>query len=134
MDNADAPVLGAILDAISSLVFLVDSDVRVQSVNRAARSHLGKDLVNFLRDRMGEILICIHSTDAPGGCGRSHVCQDCVVRNCVNQVVAGAEVVHDRGALCLQIGGKVQQLNFSVTAAGLHFEGRKMVTIQVVLT
>jgi hypothetical protein len=61
----------AVLDALPSVVFVVDGDVRIQEYNAAAAGLLIADGRTIVKRRAGEVLHCLHSNDVPEGCGRA---------------------------------------------------------------
>ena len=82
-----AQYIRAIFDAFPHPVFIVDEDVQIQNFNTAAEHFLGPEAVLALHRRGGEALQCIHAQT--NGCGKAEVCQDCVIRNSINQALSG---------------------------------------------
>jgi PAS domain-containing protein len=58
---------GTILDAIPSPIFIVDHDVRIIWVNRAAAMMLPEEPKMVIRRVAGDILHCVHSTEVRQG-------------------------------------------------------------------
>jgi PAS domain-containing protein len=88
MDTEDrdrSEMLSTVLDALPSLIFVVDDDVRIQDVNAAAAEILTAERNTILKRRGGEVLNCLHSKDVTKGCGHAIPCSDCVIRNSVIQ-------------------------------------------------
>lgn len=117
-------LLRAVFDALPSLIFVVDRDVRIQEYNAAAAELLlaGRDAA--LRRRAGEILHCIHSDETPEGCGRSSSCKDCIIRNSVNLAFAGQRVVRRRAKIELLRSGRRQEMYGLVTVSLFSFEAK----------
>ena len=115
-------MLRAVFDALPSLVFVVDQDVRIQEYNAAAAKLLmtGRDAV--LRRRAGDILHCIHADEVPAGCGRSASCKDCIIRNAVNLAFAGKRVVRRRAKIELLRSSGKQEMYGLVTVSIFSFE------------
>jgi signal transduction histidine kinase len=119
-----------LFDAFPSPIFVVDQDVRIFHLNRAATRllHLDKDAV--LMKKGGEILHCIHSSAVPGGCGRSDYCPDCVVRGSVGKAFLGEKIYREAAKLTLAEGDqKKGDIHFNVTASPLSHEKRKFVLL-----
>src|ERR1700745_4350576 len=93
----------AILEAIPLPVFLVDGDLRVYEVNRAARRLFCITPDTVLTQRSGEVLHCLNAYDFEG-CGRKEKCNDCVVRNSVLACLAG-QIVHRRRMKLVSVCG-----------------------------
>lgn len=117
-------LLRAVFDALPSLVFVVDQDVRIQEYNAAAAELLmaGRDAV--LRRRAGDILHCIHADETLDGCGRSASCKDCIIRNSVNLAFAGKRVVRRRAKIELLRSGSKREMYGLVTVSLFAFEGK----------
>jgi hypothetical protein len=82
-------LLRAVFDALPSLIFVVDRDVRIHEYNAAAAELIMAGRETILRRRAGEILHCIHSDEVAEGCGRSSSCKNCIIRGSVNKAFAG---------------------------------------------
>lgn len=85
-----------ILDAMPIMVFVVDEDVRVLDINRAAKSVFGVNKPAVLRRRGGDIFRCLHSCEVPEGCGRAPLCRNCVIRNSVRASLKGRTITRRR--------------------------------------
>jgi PAS domain-containing protein len=112
----------AILDAIPLPVFLVDEDVRVHELNRAAGALFGIDRQTILMRRGGEVLHCLNTKDSTEGCRRSERCVDCVIRNSVAACLAGHEVHRRRMKLQAANAGVIGEFELLVTVAPLAGE------------
>jgi PAS domain-containing protein len=118
-------LLRAIFDALPSLIFVVDRDVRIQEYNAAAAELLHADREEVLLQRAGEILHCIHAADAPGGCGNSAACRNCVIRSSVVKAFLGNRVVRRRAKIEIsrrRTGSKMEMFAL-VTVSPFSFQG-----------
>jgi len=114
-------LLRAVFDALPSLVFVVDHDVRILEYNAAAAELIMAGRETILRRRAGEILHCIHSDEAPAGCGKSQSCQDCIIRSSVNQAFAGQRVVRRRAKIELLRNGSKREMYGLITVSLFSF-------------
>ena len=105
-----------ILDAVPSAMFVVEEDVRIIDYNFAASKILAKDRKSVVRKRAGELLHCIHSTEVPEGCGRSPHCTDCIIRDSVNQALAGNNLIRKKERMELITGDTIIEAHFLITA------------------
>lgn len=64
-------LLRKIFDAMPSMVFAVDDDVSIQEYNKAAADFLLMERPAIFKHRGGEVLHCIHATEAKEGCGHA---------------------------------------------------------------
>jgi PAS domain-containing protein len=127
--NNDPALLRRFLDAIPSFVLVVDEDVRILDYNAAATGLLGASQKEVLRRRSGEVLNCLHSTDAPGGCGQGEFCKTCIIRTAVNDAFSGQTCVRHRAKMQLLSNGKAADVFMLVTASPFSHEQRKMVLL-----
>lgn len=110
------------LDAIPSIVLVLDEDARILYRNLA-----GRDLVKgekVYSSRLGEVMHCIHSTEAPGGCGKGPHCAGCAVRGSVNSVYAGKTVRRQRTDITVKTGGKTLAIPALISVSRFTFEDK----------
>jgi len=117
-------MLRAVFDALPSLVFVVDQDVRIQEYNAAASDLMMAERKTVLKRRAGEILHCIHSSEVPEGCGRSPSCKDCIIRNSVTEAFRGNRVVRRRTRIELIRDGNKIEIYALVTASPFSYQER----------
>ncbi|WLE96128.1 MAG: PAS domain-containing protein [Candidatus Electrothrix communis] len=116
-------MLREVFDALPSMVFVVDQDVRIQEYNAAAEEFMRSGRNTILQQRAGEILHCIHSKKAPKGCGRSHKCSDCIIRNSVTQALQGKRVVRRRTRMEIMQNDHKTEIYALVTVSQFSFRG-----------
>lgn len=121
-----AEFLRVIFDAIPVPVFVVDSDVQVQLLNRAAAAAFDLSMEESER-RGGDILGCIGATEA--GCGRGPDCRDCIIRSAVSEAAGGATVLRRRTVMGLVRGDEVSEANLLITAAPFSHDGNHFVLL-----
>jgi PAS domain-containing protein len=122
-------LLRQLLDAIPSYVFLVDRDMAILDYNAAAGAFLGTGPQQILGRRSGDVLRCLHSTNVPEGCGRGQFCQNCLIRDAVNEAFAGRKCVRHRVRMELLSGRKVRELDVLVTASPFAYQGHERVAL-----
>ncbi len=110
------------LDAVPSIVMVVDEDVKVLYRNKAARSLLSGEKI-YSR-RAGDVMHCIHSADAPGGCGTGLHCADCVLRGSVNAAFSGKPVVRASTEVRVSAKGRELVLTALISASLFSMEGQ----------
>jgi PAS domain-containing protein len=124
-------MLRDVFDAIPSPVFIVDQDVSIQEYNAAAADLLAVDRGLILKQRAGEILHCIHSSEAPEGCGRAPFCKNCVIRNSVTEAFQGKRVVRRRAKMDLIKDGSRTEIYALITASPFLFEDRPLLLLVI---
>lgn len=118
-----------LINAVPSLLFIVDNDVRVHHLNASALKMLGTERFSALMKRSGEMLHCVHSEETPGGCGHAPSCADCVVRNSVTRAVAGESVYRETTKMSLIREGLVSDAYMSITASPFEYERKRFVLL-----
>jgi hypothetical protein len=109
-----------VFDALPFPAFIVDDDMRVLASNRAAARLLQSEPSRALRQRGGEALHCINSSE---GCGKSAPCAECVLRTSVYFALKGGEPVRRRARLEQVVADHVEDMHALITAAPLVYEG-----------
>lgn len=119
----DLTLLRAVLDALPSLIFVVDRDVRIQECNAAAAKLLKAGREAVLKRRAGDILHCIHSVETPEGCGRSPACKNCIVRNSVVKAFLRNCVIRSKARIEYIMDGEKQEMLSVITVSPFLFAG-----------
>jgi diguanylate cyclase (GGDEF)-like protein/PAS domain S-box-containing protein len=107
--------LHTLLDAMPTMLFVVDSDVRIQHVNAASSRLVGEDRSVVLLHRGGDVLNCIHAKESAEGCGRSPSCKSCVIRNSVNGAMQGKPLFRKPAKMDLMTQNGVTEAYFQIT-------------------
>jgi hypothetical protein len=125
MTATGAPdMLRAVFDALPSLIFIVDEDVRIQEYNAAAAEILLAGRMTVLKQRAGEVLHCLHSTAVAAGCGQAPFCERCIIRGSVKEVFQGKRVVRQRARLELSKNGVRSEMYAMITVSPFLFQER----------
>jgi hypothetical protein len=114
----------AILDAIPSPVFVVDSDVRIIEFNEAAAPLLGQNPSVALHLRGGEALKCLHASDSEEGCGRGPSCGECVIRNSVAHTFGGRKISRRTTRMDLVRNAVTREIYVLVTTSPFVYEDK----------
>jgi PAS domain-containing protein len=80
--------LRSVLDAIPSMVFILDAEVRVVDANLAASRFVQNQPENMLKKLCGAAIHCINTEDDDEDFGKTEFCNDCVIRNSVSKALA----------------------------------------------
>ncbi|HET9598053.1 MAG TPA: PocR ligand-binding domain-containing protein [Anaeromyxobacteraceae bacterium] len=109
--------------------FVVDGDVRIVSMNRAARELRGGDAGPALPALPGDVLGCVHAR-GPGGCGREAACGECVLRSSVQAALAGDAVRRARSFHRVRRGGGEVDVCALVSASRVGESGGVVLTLE----
>lgn len=118
-----AKQLRTIIDAVPSMIFVFDEELRILDFNRAAGRVLGREADRISKQVCGDALRCVNALRATEGCGSAEVCQDCVVRNSSMSARGGEAVYQRRTRLKLRRNGEDCDVFFLVTAVPFENEG-----------
>jgi PAS domain-containing protein len=130
-ESEKTDILRVAFDAMPSLVFVVDQDVRIEEYNSAASELLLAERTTVLKQRAGEILHCVHSTEVPEGCGRGSTCNHCVVRNSVTEAFQGDRIVRRRAKMELIRSGENTEIYALITASPFAFQDRSLALLVI---
>lgn len=119
------------IDALSSLVFVVDQDLWVQEYKATASVFLMAEGVTVLKRRVCEIMHCIHSGKVEEGCGISPLCADCVIGNSVTEAFQESRVVCRRARIELLRGAKKIAMHAQITASPVSFQNWPLVLLVI---
>jgi diguanylate cyclase (GGDEF)-like protein/PAS domain S-box-containing protein len=126
-----ADFLHELLNAVPSLLLIVDSDVRIHHANAAAMRELGSGNGAVLMRRGGEVLHCVHASEAPGGCGAAMACRECVLRNSVVETMKEQRICRVCTKLDLVTGDGATPVYFTVTTSPLAYGGNPYVLLVI---
>ena len=129
--TAKTDMLRAVFDAMPSLIFVVDDDVRVQECNASAADLLNVNRSTILKHRGGEVLHCLHSTEVPEGCGYAPFCKGCVIRNSVTEASQGNRIVRRRTKIEIVRDGNNLDMYALITASPFLYEERPLVLLVI---
>lgn len=115
-----------VLDAIPSVVFLLDESAHILDANRAAVQLLGERNSLVLRKLCGDVLLCVHAHESEGGCGTTDSCKTCQVRQGVTSVAAGQQVERKLHRMRLELDGREREFSFLVSASPMELDGRSL--------
>jgi len=110
------------LDAVPSLVLVTDEDVRILYRNQAARNLLKGEKI--YGNRAGDVMHCIHSAEAAGGCGQGPHCADCAVRNSVGSAFSGSKVDRLRTDITIRTDKKTLNIPALISASTFAFNDK----------
>ncbi len=115
-----------LFNAIPSPVFVVDNDVRILHLNRAAEGLMltEKSGESVYHKRGGDALHCIHAGETPEGCGHAPACADCVIRNSVNNAFSGDKVHRKKTTMELSTKKGIQKVHVLVTTSPFQFNDK----------
>ncbi len=112
------------LDAVPSIVMVMDDDARVFFRNKAAAELLAGEDGRLYGTRAGELMHCIHSDDVSEGCGSGPSCADCVIRGSVSEALAGTSVKRRRLDITVKHAGIARGVSVLISASPFSYGDR----------
>ena len=110
-----------VFDALPSMIFVVDQEVRIQEYNAAARKLMASSREGILQQRAGEVIQCINAQKTRKGCGGSPKCSDCLIRDSVTQALQGRRVVRRRARIEITQQGHHTEIYALITVSPFSF-------------
>jgi hypothetical protein len=118
-----APLLRAALDAMPTIVLILNARRQIVGANAAVMRTLNVEVDDLIGRRPGEVFCCSHAHEGPGGCGTAESCAFC---GAVNAVLAsqekGKQAVREAHILCETPDG-AGGMDVRVTATPVTVEG-----------
>lgn len=117
-----APLLRELLDAIPSLVLVLNARRQILFANDAAVRLLGRPLADLIGRRPGDAFGCLRSA-RPGDCGTTEFCTACGAGQALDRVLKG-KTSERECRICVEPAGK--DLELLVRATPLRREGLEL--------
>ncbi len=109
------------LDILPSVLFVVDSDIRLLYANAFGESLISMKYQQAAQRHTEDILACEHSFEGTDRCGTSPSCADCLIRNSVKKVLSTGETI--RNEIPMTIGVPEKKVVSVLLTAGLFESG-----------
>ncbi|MGB5684468.1 MAG: hypothetical protein WBM35_01555 [Candidatus Electrothrix sp.] len=123
MVTEEKGILREVLDALPSVVFVVDRDVRIQEYNALAAEFITTARGAVPQQRAGDILCCIHASAILGGCSRSSACRFCTIRNSVRDALDEKTIIRRRAKVQLISPKKIIEMQALITVSPFSLQG-----------
>jgi nitrogen fixation/metabolism regulation signal transduction histidine kinase len=119
----DAPLLRALMDAMSQMVLVLNDKRQVVAANRCAAAAAPPNGAALLGKRPGELFRCIYSQGAPDGCGTGRHCSTCGAVEAILESGRGCGQVTRECRLNLDTPQGSTAVDLRVTATPVHVNG-----------
>ncbi|CAK8718949.1 PAS domain-containing protein [Candidatus Electrothrix gigas] len=124
-------ILREVLDAFTSMVFVVDQDVRIQAYNAAVAELITATRTDVLQRRAGDVLHCIHASPMLGGCSHSAACQYCTIRNAVTDALEQNCIIRRRAKVQLISPQKTTVLRAVVSVSPFSLQESRYALVEL---
>jgi len=119
----------AILDSISSPVFITDDDMRILYSNLNGRDLIPWSAKLKIKNRCGDLLRCAHAIDDEIDCGKTKHCDVCPIRCAVQLSYNEKRLARTKSQMQVWRDGRKQDLFLLITAAPFEYDGRALVLL-----
>ncbi len=129
LEPASQELLRCLLDALPSMLFVVDEELDIVLYNTAATSLVGEARTQILHLRTGEALHCLNAKESLGGCGHTAACQTCIIRGCMREAFETGKRICRRSRLVRVEHSLTHEVFLQVTASPFTFQGQRMLLL-----
>jgi len=109
--------LWAVIDAIPSLVFIVDSDLKIVDANSAARLLFGGDSKLIGRRLCGDLMRCMNEVSSGRPCGTTEQCDECVIKTAITTSCLTKTFHRQKYTMMHEVDGVDRETDYLVTAS-----------------
>ena len=125
-------MLRMISDAMPDVATILSPERQIVYANKALLEIIsGSSQEDYLGDRPGELLSCIHSAETAGGRGTTDSCRFCGAVNAIIECQRTGEQVNDECRITSEINGQTHSFDLHVTATPFPFNGQRFVIFAV---
>ncbi len=120
--------LRTVLDAIPSMIVVVDRQMRILDANRAAIDGLGRGEGIFLLRLCGEVLRCGNLQKSKKFCGETEFCEPCLLRRATDVAMNGGSILRQHQQMELtDENDRLRSAEFFITANPFRYNGAAFV-------
>jgi PAS domain S-box-containing protein len=124
--------LASIYENAPLIMILVDKEWTIRKTNAFTAQFVGRAMGDMINLRCGESLHCIHSLDAPEGCGFGPSCRECTLRRTAINTIETGQSHHDvEVSMFLSDGMKKRETIFLLSTAKLTIKGQSIALISM---
>jgi len=124
--------LTSIYENTPLIMLLVDKEWTIRKANVFTAQFVGRALGDVINLRCGESLHCIHSLDAPEGCGFGPSCEECTLRlTAINTIETGHGHREVEARMSLSGGDKKREAIFLLSTARLTMKRQPMALVSM---
>ncbi|QLC50168.1 PAS domain-containing sensor histidine kinase [Methanolobus zinderi] len=129
-ESKQQKMLDVAFENAPTIMLLVDSECRVERINRIGIESIGKDPERILGMMAGDIFSCVHAAE-DDGCGTTSSCASCPVRTTItNTVSTGSDHYKAEGAIeVFTRNNIVSNRDFIISTVYVDFQNEKKVIV-----
>jgi hypothetical protein len=113
-----------IFGALTDIGAVINNNRQIVWANDELFKRLGvKGIENFLGNRPGEVISCIHSAEEPTGCGTTEACAFCGAVSAILESQKTGSRINRESRITSVIDGKVKSWDFNITSSPITLSG-----------
>lgn len=123
---------GFLFNNLSSAIFLVDRNIRVQKINDAFKTLFSKEESEAIGLLCGNSINCGFAIEQHAQCGTTPDCAACTLRNCINESLTDESKTHTTYlARTFYIAGEPRQKHLRITTNHASWEGEDLAIVAI---
>lgn len=119
----DKSFIRNLFNAIPCGILVFDKNRQVRQINHVLEQLLGTSSQAIDGKRGGDILNCVHASEASEGCGTTKYCKRCDVRKAADEALAGHKTSGACGSFHFSREGKTYDVSLLLSAAPFEHHG-----------
>jgi transcriptional regulator with PAS, ATPase and Fis domain len=124
--------LRTVLDNITSALFIVDSDVRIQGINDSFKALFHKEEDQVVGELCGNAIGCVFTIAEGKDCGTTENCKECNLRSSIlGALTKEIPTYREKLVRSFQIQDRMISKYFFYSAKHVDYKGEKMVLIVI---
>ena len=124
------PVIDGLLKSAGGLLAVLNAHRQILALNDALLKALGiNDAKEALGLRPGEAIQCVHSSEAPNGCGTGEQCATCGAVIAIVSSLVKDEPIEKECVLTIEKEGNKYDLYFMVRCVPLKYDGKRLLLL-----
>ncbi len=125
-------MLRMISDAMPDVATILSPERQIVYANKALLDLIsGSNQDDYLGDRPGELLNCIHAAETPGGCGTTDSCRFCGAVNAIIECQRTRKQVKNECRITSNINNQPVSFDLQVTATPFPYAGKQFIVFAV---
>lgn len=113
-------------------ILLIDDQKIINHINDVAASLVGKQFSEIVGKKPGDCIGCVHSFEAPKGCGNSTSCLKCELNNIINSTLdSGKPTLGKEIESTIYLNGQPVKLWLKISSNIVNIEGKRNVILAI---
>jgi hypothetical protein len=117
-------IINQVLGGFPDVAVILNKNRQIVAFNsKALNSFVSDDYFEIVGNRFGEVINCIHHSEAEGGCGTSLFCKECGAANSIKKSREAKTATEEECRITTETNGKEISHNFLVYSKPIDIDG-----------